>query len=383
MLKIPGKIPVYISPFFWGLAFLIGWLNAPNLPGIVIWVAIILGSVLVHEFGHALTAVVFGQTAQIELVGFGGVTQRKGGGRLKLWQEFIIVLNGPLAGFCLCGLAWWLFNTLKTTNPGSLLTYAAQITYYVNFFWTILNLIPVQPLDGGKLLSILLESVFGLRGTKIALFISLVLAACLGVLFFVMREFFIGSLFMLFTFESYKSWKQSLSVTEEDQNFILQHMLKDAERNLLSGNKSEALTEFQRIRETSKAGVIYQTATEHAAHLLAEKGDLKQAFEIMSSLGKKASPQGIILLHQLAYNQKRWDVAAALGDRAYQNNPSYQAAFMNAASHSALGNVKPAIGWIQSAIHDGLPHAKQVLAEHEFDGIRNDPLFRNFLETLS
>lgn len=382
MIKIPGKIPVFISPFFWALAFLIGALNAPNFIGILTWVAIILVSVLVHEYGHALTAVAFGQTAQIELVAFGGVTQRKGGGKLKPWQEFIVVLNGPLAGFCLCGVAWVAFRMLSVTNPASILTHAAQIAVFVNLIWTILNLIPVQPLDGGKLLSIILEGIFGLRGTKIALFISLLLGAGLGILFFVQRQYFIGAMFMLFTFESYKAWKESLSVTEEDQNFILQHMLKEAERDMRSGSKDEALSIFQRIREMAKAGVIYETATESAAYLLAEKGDQKQAYELLSSLGKRISPQGIILLHQLAYNLKKWEVAASLGDRAYRSNPSYQTAFINAASHASLGDVKPAIGWLQSAIHDGLPHVKHVLADHEFDGIRNDPLFRNFLETV-
>lgn len=383
MLKIPGKIPVSIYPFFWIVAFLIGWLSTANIPGTVIWAAIILISVLVHEFGHALTAVAFGQHAQIELIGFGGVTQRRGAGKINLWKEFLIVLNGPLAGFCLSGVAYLFYKSLAASqHQMSVLTYAAEVTFYVNFFWTILNLIPVQPLDGGKLLSIVLEGIFGLKGTKIALFISLVLAAGLGILFFVMREFFIGSLFMLFTFESYKSWKQSLDIKEEDQNVMLQHLMKDAEQDLRLGNSEAALNNFQRIRSMSQDGVIYQAATENTARLLAEKGDFKSSYDILKGLGKKLSPLGQNLLHQLAYSQKQWEEAIALGDRVYHQHPNYETAVINAASHAALGHVKQAVGWIQCAIQDGVPHVRDVLAKREFDSIRNDPIFRSLQEDL-
>jgi stage IV sporulation protein FB len=81
-------------------------------------------------------------------------------------------------------------------------------------------------------------------------------------------------------------------------------------------------------------------------------------------------------LHQLAFNLKKWNEVISLGDKAYKNQPSYQIAITNAAAHAVLGNVKQAIGWIQCAIQDGLPHPKEVLARKEFDGIRLDPAFR-------
>lgn len=377
MFRIPGKIPVSIYPFFWVVAFLIGWLSTASIPATFIWAGIILVSVIVHEFGHALTAVAFGQKAQIDLIGFGGVTQRMGREKLKLWQEFIIVLNGPLAGFCLAGIAWWLHRVMEISQPGSPLTYALLVAFYVNYYWTILNLLPVQPLDGGKLLSIFLESIFGLKGTKIALFISLVLAGILGIYYFSVQEYFIGSIFMLFTFESYKMWKESLSITEDDNNATLQNLMQEAEAAMRVGNRVEALENFQQIRQLSSKGVIYQTATENMAHVLADQGDLKQAYEMLSSLGK-VSLDGLNLLHHLAYTQKKWEETLSIGDKAYKNRPTYQVAFINAAANAALGNVKPAIGWLQSAIQDGLPNPREVLGRKEFDGIRNDPQFRSF-----
>lgn len=379
MLKFPGKIPVSIYPFFWVVAFLIGWMSTASVPETFIWAGIIVVSVLVHEYGHALTAVFFGQKAQIELIGFGGVTQRRGIEKLSLWKEFLIVLNGPLAGFCLAGVCWWLHTILAVANPQSLVTYATKVALWVNVVWTIINLFPVQPLDGGKLFTILMESLFGLKGVKISLFISMLVGIVVGLLGFIKNEFFLGAFFLLFAFESYKLWSESLSLAEVDNDSSLLDRLKAGDDELRSGNKEEALKIFQEIREKSKTGLLYRTATESAANVLAEQGHLKDAYEMLSQLGNGMTTDGLNLLHQLAYSQKHWKEAAALGDKAYRNHPSYQVAMINAASHAALGNVKPAIGWIQSAIHDGLPHVNMFLDRGEFNSIRSDPLFREFL----
>lgn len=376
MIRIPGTIPITIHPFFWLLAALIGWMNTLDVTGTIIWIFIILVSVIVHEFGHALTAKSFGQHAQIELVAMGGVTQRRGGGKLKMWQEFIIVLNGPLAGFALSFVAWWWQRKLIISHPDSVVTYIALVTFYVNLFWTVVNLMPVQPLDGGKLLSIFMEALLGLRGKKIALFISVIFAAGMGIYFFAIQAYLAGSLFFLFTFESYRGWKSSLALTEQDQNFILQHLIKEAEQDLTAGRKEDALHKFQRISEMAKAGVIYQSATERAAHLLAERGETRQAYDLVMSLGNKLSPEGVRLLHQLAYRNGDWHEAISLGGRVYQHFPDYDTAVINAMCHSILGQARPAIGWLRCAIGKGMPNVHEVLAQKEFDAIRNDPLFR-------
>jgi len=375
MIKFPGKIPITIHPLFWLIVIFISWINAFNLTQIVIWTIVIVVSVVIHEFGHALTAVAFGQTAKIDLVAFGGVTQRYGGKKLKLWQEFVIVLNGPLAGLVLALCAWWIQRSLIISHPEAQLTYAVVITFYVNIFWTFMNLLPVQPLDGGKLLSIALEAIFGLRGKKIALFISLIFSSVVGIFMFSIHAFLAGSFFLLFAFESYRAWKASLSVTEQDQNFILQHQLKEAENDIARGHKDEALRKFQRLRDIAKQGLIYKTATEHAAHLFAEMGELKEAHDLLLSLGNKLSPEGIRLLHQLAYRNGNWQEAITLGKSAYHHYPDYHIAIINASSHALLGQVQPAVGWLHCAIKEGLPNLQEILAQKEFDPIRNDPMF--------
>ncbi len=107
MLRFGRFIPITIHPLFWVIAVLIGWLNSWSPVGTLLWTIVILVSLLVHEYGHALTAKGFGQRVSIELVAMGGLTYHRGK-KLKPWQDFLIILMGPLAGFLLFVAAYFI-----------------------------------------------------------------------------------------------------------------------------------------------------------------------------------------------------------------------------------------------------------------------------------
>jgi membrane-associated protease RseP (regulator of RpoE activity) len=193
-----GKIPVRIEPHFWVLALLIGYLSSYSIIGTALWVVVIFYSVLFHELGHALTALYFGQKAQITLQISGGVTEREGEA-LPLWKEFFIVFNGPAFGFLLFGLALQMTETFSQMPPW--LLYILGATIFVNLYWTLLNLLPIQPLDGGKLLMIVLGGAFGPFGITFSYVIGVVVA-CLASLYFFTKGFlFAGAIFLFFAFE--------------------------------------------------------------------------------------------------------------------------------------------------------------------------------------
>lgn len=375
MSKVFNRIPIRIHSVFWILAFGIGYLNSGgDLAKMFVWVAIILVSVLFHEFGHALTALAFGQKSTIELVALGGVTRRRGG-NLSLWKEFLIVLNGPLCSLILAYLAAFVFGlTSPKANP--LWIYALDVTSKVNIFWTILNLLPVQPLDGGHLLRIVFEAIFGLRGVKIAYFLSIVFSVTIAVLSFAGGELFIGAFFLMFTFESYRLWQASLSVTTKDTDMVTQIMFKEAEKDLRSGNSQAGMNKLREIRQQTQKGVIYLMASQVLSEHLSEEGQYQEAYEILSPLKGKLPPDKLRLLQQLAYRTGDLASTISVGSKAYQASPTYDVALTNALAHAQLGEDRPAVGWLQRALKDGMPNLRAILSKKEFDGIRNSNLFK-------
>jgi len=139
------KIPLKISPFFWVTAGLIGWINSAGTDHTfvltLIWIGVIFVSILVHEYGHALTSLYFGQQPRIQLIAFGGLTIPEGK-RLRGWREFLVVLNGPLFGF----LLFLIFLSILSTGvvENLYLLYTVKIFTWVNLFWTVVNLLPVM-----------------------------------------------------------------------------------------------------------------------------------------------------------------------------------------------------------------------------------------------
>ena len=372
-----GSIPVRIQPFFLVLIFIIGWLSTQSLPLTFLWAIIIFISVLVHELGHALTARSFGQSAVVELFGMGGVTYRKGP-PLKKWQDFTIVFNGPLAGFCLACLSYLLLKVVGTQS-NTVFSYMLIITFNVNLFWTVINLLPVHPLDGGHLLRILLEGMMGFRGTQAALLLSSLIGLGFSIFFFTVYFWIAGALFFMFTFESFRKFQSTLQVKQSDQNEELQALFKQAQDAQQSGMNEQALGLFLKLREKTGEGVLYMGATESAAQILVQLERLPEAYELLRPITKKLSSGGLFLFHQLAYELGKWREAVNVGKQVYQLSQAYETAVVNSLCHAAMGEVEPSIGWLRAAIDAGLPNLSEVVKKREYDLIRDDDRFKKII----
>jgi stage IV sporulation protein FB len=373
MLTFGKTIPISIHPAFWIMAFAIGWLNTMNPIAMLIWVPVILLSVLIHELGHALTALLFGQRVSIDLMMLGGLTKRWGGRRLSLFQDFLVVLNGPLAGFVLCAISYFLLHIMKEQH--SLWTYALIVAVNVNLIWTLVNLLPIQPLDGGKLFAIILESIFGFRGVKIALFISIALSMAMALLCFVAQMVLAGAFFAIFAFESYRAWRDALPVMAVDIDERLQQKLHDAEQWLEAGHTADAESLLREVRTKTGKGVIFAAATELLASAVASQGRVQEGIDLLESVERELSGQGILLLQQLDYRQQKWRQAADLSLKAFEVMPSKETSLLNARCYARLGDVQPALGWLEGAIREGLTDLPSVLGHPDFDRVRDTPEF--------
>ena len=364
-------IPIRIDPLFIILVMVLSLFNGNFVPmHVIMWMIVIVVSVLFHEFGHALTALFFGQRASIQLVGFGGLTLRQGP-KLSSLREFILVLNGPLASLLLAICAALVYYSQGEAWPKAI-GYLLQITVYANIFWTMLNLLPILPLDGGHLLRIILTAIFGVRGMKASLFVSFILSLAIAVLFFLYGQLLLGSFFMLFTFEAFRSWQSSLAVADRDEDVNLLRLYKNAEKAYHHGDLEGAMDRFRTITDEDNKGVLHHKATARMAEILSHQGKYQQAYTTLISIQKDLDTEEQMLLQQVCLHLQHWQEAISIGNSIYKSSPQSDVAIANALAHAQLSQASPAIGWLQNAKNTNL---QNLLKQPEFDPIRNDPRF--------
>ncbi len=116
----------------------------------------VVGAFAVHELGHAFAARAYGtSTRRITLTLFGGIPETED--PLPHPESlFTVAMAGPIANLALCLLTYTAAAGLPPT-----LQVAADITALANLFVGLTNLIPAQPLDGGRLLHAAVWSATG------------------------------------------------------------------------------------------------------------------------------------------------------------------------------------------------------------------------------
>lgn len=179
-----GPIPVRVHPLFWLLAMVLGWDTVNlGLEYLLLWVACVFLSVLVHELGHALAYRYFGTRPEIVLYSFGGLAMADRPLRSRP-QKIITLLAGPGAGFLLLGVVLLSDYVFEWARPSSdsLTLYLYAFLWHINLFWGLLNLLPVWPLDGGQICRELCTKYRRRDGVQLSLKISIGLGASLAVL---------------------------------------------------------------------------------------------------------------------------------------------------------------------------------------------------------
>lgn len=126
-----------------GLFALLALQGGAGLLEAMTWPVIVFGSILVHELGHAFTAQRLGlAVGNIELHMMGGEVSHA---RTRPGGQLLISLAGPIAGLALGSAA--LALSLVVPNSSVL-----SVLVFVNIGWSLFNLLPVLPLDGGNAL---------------------------------------------------------------------------------------------------------------------------------------------------------------------------------------------------------------------------------------
>lgn len=112
---------------------------------------VIIGVLLLHEFGHWLPMKLFGykNVTMFFIPGFGAAVSGKKQ-HAPAWQDLVVLLGGPLPGL-VAGIAVMIIGYFYQGIPDFWLN-AAGLAIIINAF----NLLPFLPLDGGKILDLLI-----------------------------------------------------------------------------------------------------------------------------------------------------------------------------------------------------------------------------------
>lgn len=184
-------IDVYIHSTFLLLLGFVGvsfWLSEGNLPAVVegiLFLLALFACVLLHEFGHSLTARRFGiQTRDITLLPIGGVARLE-----KMpdnpMHELWVALAGPAVNVVIGLVLLVGLLVTQTMEPISQITLTGgnffERLLAVNVSLVLFNLIPAFPMDGGRVVrAILAMRMEYTRATHIAATLGQGIALILG-----------------------------------------------------------------------------------------------------------------------------------------------------------------------------------------------------------
>ena len=253
-------VPVRIEPVFFQILVVLGlgfegWMLAT-------WVAVAGLSVLVHEVGHAMAFRAYGHRPSIVLYGMGGVTSAEAD--LSPGRGIVVSLAGPLSALVVFGLpAWVALASGSVTGDAEVVL---QQVVWVNVGWSLLNLVPILPLDGGQVTRSVLDLVTDGRGERPARVLSVVVAGALGVWALSVDLLFAGIIGLMFAMTNITELARSKGSADDDE-------VADAVRRLLARDPRAALARLDAVLARRPRGVTLARALDLRAWSLLAMGD--------------------------------------------------------------------------------------------------------------
>ena len=184
-------IDVYIHYTFWLIFLWVGaiyWMRNGDIISVaegILLVLAVFGCVLLHEFGHALTAQKYGiNTRDITLLPIGGLAKLEKIPEKPI-QEFWITLAGPAVNVVIAFLLFIVLYVSGNLEPltdinmteGSFI----EKLMLVNVVLVVFNVLPAFPMDGGRILrAVLAMRMNYTKATQVAVGIGQAMAFLFG-----------------------------------------------------------------------------------------------------------------------------------------------------------------------------------------------------------
>ena len=301
-----------------------------------VWLAgSIAAFTLLHELGHAVAARQAGATAEISLDFLAGYASYTSPKPLSRGVEAAIALAGPVTHITagLIVLAVMGVDPLDAASRFS--TPAATAVWWAGPAIGAFNLIPVLPLDGGNVVTSLLDRVLPGRARSVMVYVSLALTAAGAVVFALsaqLRGFvlFLGLLLMM---------QLQLLFDERER-----HATSPFDRAMTALAKGDE----RRARRIATNGLRRPSASPMLPTTLDGQG-LVQLLAVLPRPLPYGDPWNEYVLANLLVGAGEYRDAASYGAESYAREPQPLLAATIARAAGALGDADTAVAWLRAA----------------------------------
>lgn len=427
-------------------------LSNPNHPDralvlaavVAAWMLVITGSMLAQELAQALVLRASGASPSVYLLGLGGVIRAPDAQQLPWWQRFLAVLAGPTTGLALGITA----SLVALVGGGALpdpVRYFATGAGVGNLVWTAVTLLPIAPLPGGQLATLLLTRLLGRQGFLAAQALALAVAGTLFLLAIGTRQPVLAvliGLMVLRTLANLSAFRRGETPITEAAH-PLTAVIERAEALYRQGTLAEARLAAEGIAEGPQAPPLLRSrahlllgwialkesqgrrALDHFSqvqglfvppHALAAGfsliGDEHRAIPLWAQAASLA-PQSDVIVHEYAgalirggreaearlvpgvqlgrafaaaervsYVRGDYAQAATAAAAAFQESPSAAYAYTAACGWARAGKLDQALEFLRLAARNGYRDAAAARADPDLAPLRGQAEFEGWLAEL-
>ena len=296
------RIPVRVQVWFLALAVLLGAYAGFHDPAsMFVFCGIVFVSVLAHELGHAFTGRAFGLTPAITLHGIGGLTSWTAGRNVGPGRSLLISLAGPAVGILVGCLLLLGGHGVHVLAPDYVAPAIADRLFkaalFVNFVWSLFNLVPIVPLDGGNAL----RSFWALTkigdADLVARGVSIPLAGAIAFWFGTSGDIYIPVLMLMYVGQNVQGIRARLLVRGDEK--VQQALVLQYPAWLANKDGESMIREGTRARAAAKTPHLVAYATEIVAMGQCLTGDARSALATLGAMPRGFAPNLDIALHVL------------------------------------------------------------------------------------
>ena len=207
-----GKTSIDVDFSFFiliALFVILGYDPSRGIEYALIWIPILFVSVLFHEMAHAAAIALFGFGAsQIVLGGMGGHTANEQMRHARPWQDVVISVAGPASNFLLWLACTYLYLNTRIGQTDKMLVVLLPTLAYMSWWWGLINLIPVPPLDGGHATrSFFRMFLTDRKSFIISTWIALIVGGAVVIVGFTRQQFFLSFFLAMMILRVWQAWQ--------------------------------------------------------------------------------------------------------------------------------------------------------------------------------